>query len=174
MTLDVRIGEVRVQQQARKSLALRVTPDGLVALIPHTLDPNAPAVRRFVERGLAKLPQPSPPTETLRQAQGEPCSSQALRDLVTTWADRIGVQVSRVHIRAMRTKWASCSSRGAITLSRDLLHLPPDLVDYIVCHELIHCKIPGHGKGWQVLMGIHLPDWREREERLAGWIVRER
>ena len=160
MTPDVRIGEVRVQQQARKSLALRVTPDGLVALIPHTLDPNAPAVRRFIERGLAKLPQPPLPTATL--------TPQALRDLVTTWAERIGVQVERIYIREMRTKWASCSSRGTITLSRDLLQLPRDMVEYVVCHELVHVKIPGHGKGWQVLMSIHLPDWREREKRLAG------
>lgn len=158
--------EVRIQQQPRKTLALRVTPDGLVALIPHHLDPDTPTVRRFIERGLDKLPPPSPPTTT--------CSPQALRDLVTTWAERISVQVERVHIRAMRTKWASCSSRGTITLSRDLLHLPPDLVNYIICHELVHLKIPSHGKGWQTLMSIHLPDWREREERLAGWVVRER
>jgi hypothetical protein len=70
----------------------------------------------------------------------------------------------------MRTKWASCSSRGTITLSRDLLKLPRDLVDYVVCHELVHLKIPGHGKGWQALMNIHLPDWRKREDPLAGWV----
>ena len=168
MTTDVCIGEVRVQQQARKSLALRVTPDGLVALIPQGLAPDDPTVHRFIERGLKKLPRSSFSPETLRQAQGEPFTPQTLRDFVTTWGERIGVQVSRVYIRAMRTKWASCSSRGTITLSRDLLQLPRDMVEYVVCHELVHVKIPGHGKGWQVLMSIHMPDWREREERLAG------
>jgi len=153
--------EVHIQRQARKSLALRVTPDGVVVLIPRGLDPDAPRVRRFIERGLEKLPPPSPPSD--------PLTPQALRDLVAAWAERIGVQVGRVHIRTMRTKWASCSSRGTITLNRDLLQLPRDLVEYVVCHELVHLKVPGHGKGWQALMGICLPDWREREERLAGW-----
>jgi predicted metal-dependent hydrolase len=46
-----------------------------------------------------------------------------------------------------------------------------DLVEYVVCHELLHLKVPGHGKGWQALMGIYLPDWRERELRLAGWMI---
>jgi|GEM_PF-253455 len=160
--------KVRIQQQARKSLALRVTPEGLVALIPHGLDPDGPRVRCFIERGLERIPEPSPPSEPLRQAQGGLLTPQALRDLVAVWAQRIGVEVGRVCIREMRNKWASCSSRSTITLSRDLLQLPRDLVEYVVCHELVHLKIPGHGKGWQALMGICLPDWREREERLAG------
>ena len=173
--------EVRIQQQARKSLALRVTPDGLVALIPHGLDPNRPEVRRFIERGLEKLSELSPPHASLRQAlrlrsgqaQGKLLTPQALRDLVSTWAERIGAQVERIRVREMRAKWASCSSRGTITLSRDLLQLPCDLAEYVVCHELAHLKIPGHGKGWQALMGICMPDWRKREERLAGWTSRK-
>ena len=158
--------EVHIQQQPRKSLALRVTPDGLVALIPQGLDPDAPYVRRFIKRGLEKLPEPPSPSE--------PLTPQVLRDLVATWTERIGVEVERVCIREMRTKWASCSSRGTITLSRDLLQLPRDLAEYVVCHELTHRKIPGHGKGWQALMGIHLPDWREREEQLAGGALKLR
>jgi predicted metal-dependent hydrolase len=157
--------QVHIQQQDRKSLALRATSEGIVALIPHHLDPDAPTVRRFIERGLKrleKLSELSPPPEAL--------APQDLHDVVAVWSERVGVEVGRVRVRAMRTKWASCSSRGTITLSRDLLKLPRDLVDYVVCHELVHLKIPGHGKGWQALMNIHLPDWRKREEQLAGWV----
>ncbi|MBN2392550.1 MAG: M48 family metallopeptidase [Anaerolineae bacterium] len=151
---------VQVRQQARKSLALRITPDGLIALVPQHLDPDGQVVQDFIQRGLARLPEPIPPAE--------PLTLDALHTLVETWANRIGVTVHRVQIRTMRTKWASCSSRGTLTLNRDLLTLPHELVDYVVCHELVHRKIPEHGKGWQALMGIYLPDWRERERRLAG------
>ena len=68
----------------------------------------------------------------------------------------------------MRSKWASCSSHGDITLNADLLYLPLDLVDYVLCHDLLHLKIPNHGKGFQAMMGCYLPDWRERAMRLAG------
>jgi hypothetical protein len=158
--------QVHIQQQDRKSLALRATPDGLVALIPHVLDPDGPRVHRFIERGLEKLSEPLSPSE--------PLAPQDLHDVVAVWSECVGVEVGQVRVRAMRTKWASCSNRGTITLSRDLLQLPRDLIDYVVCHELVHLKIPGHGKGWQALMGIHLPDWRKREERLAEWVLRLR
>jgi hypothetical protein len=155
--------DVRIEQQSRKSLALRVTPGGLVALIPRDLDPDSATVQRFIERGLARLPEPESPVE--------PLTSRALHALIEEWAGRLGVQVERVQVRQMRTKWASCSERGRLTLNRDILTLPRDLVDYILCHELLHVKLPGHGKGWQAMMSIYVPDWRERERRLAGWVL---
>jgi len=42
--------------------------------------------------------------------------------------------------------------------------------EYVVCHELVHLRVPEHGQGWQALMGVTLPGWREREQRLAGWV----
>ena len=65
-----------------------------------------------------------------------------------------------------------CIIRGytpaGVKTNRGLLRLPTELVDYVICHELAHVRIPGHGKGWQALMSIHVPDWREREMRLAA------
>ena len=43
--------------------------------------------------------------------------------------------------------------------------------EYVICHELVHLRVPEHGKGWQALMGVYLPGWRERERRLAGWVL---
>ena len=94
-----------------------------------------------------------------------------LRDEVTEWAARIGVAVTRLRVRSMRTKWASCSTRGTLTLSEDLLTLPRDLVDYVICHDLGHLRISDHGQGFQALMGCHMPDWQERRRRLARWVI---
>lgn len=151
--------DVDIKQQARKSLALRVTPDGLVALIPKSLDPDSENVRRFVERGLEHLPDPGP-------LRDEPLTDEALHSLVDEWADELDVEVSRVQIREMRNKWASCSSKGTVTLNRDMLHLDDGLIDYILVHELLHLRFPGHGKGWQAMMSVYVSDWQEREERL--------
>ena len=88
--------------------------------------------------------------------------------LVAQWADRLHVQVKRVQIRRMRNKWGSISTAGVLTLADDILHLPPDLAEYIVVHELMHLRYPDHRRGWRVSMGMVLPDWREREKRLAA------
>jgi hypothetical protein len=157
--------EVLIQPQERQSLALKVTPGGVVALIPRDLDPESARVRAFIEAGLRRLPDPAPvpPSERL--------TAEELRDAVAAWAARIGVAVTRVQVRSMRTKWASCSTRGTLTLSADLLTLPRDLVDYVICHDLVHLRVPDHGQGFQALMGCHMPDWRERQHRLARWVI---
>lgn len=67
----------------------------------------------------------------------------------------------------MRNKWASVSTAGTLTLASDLLDLPREVVEYVVVHELLHIRIPDHGKGWQVSMSSYMPDWRERERRLV-------
>jgi len=158
--------EVQFRHQQRQSLALRVTPGGVVVLLPHGLEADSPRVRAFVRTGLRKL-QTSKVSQT-----SEVSSEEDLKAMVADWSERIGVVVRRVQVRAMRRKWASCSSQGTLTLSADLLRLPRDLVEYVVCHELMHLRVPTHGKGWQALMGAYLPGWRERERRLAGCILR--
>ncbi len=42
----------------------------------------------------------------------------------------------------------------------------------VLCHELLHRKAPSHNRSWKLLMGIYLPDWRERH--LAAWMLNER
>jgi predicted metal-dependent hydrolase len=90
---------------------------------------------------------------------------------VGVWAARLEAEVARVQIRAMRTKWASCSSRGTLTVNRDLLDLEDGLIAYVLVHELLHLRFPGHGKGWQAMMGAYVPDGQEREAVLARFVV---
>ena len=149
---------VLVQQQDRKSLAMKVTPEGVLVLLPREVDPEGERARAFIEAGLARLPEP--------ETAGEPLDRAAFQALVDVWAERLGATVSRIQVRAMRRKWASFSSRGTLTLAQDLLALPVDLVEYAICHELLHQKLPDHGKGFQAMLAAWMPDWRERERRL--------
>jgi predicted metal-dependent hydrolase len=157
--------DVRIQHERRKTLALKATPKGVVALIPNELAADSPRVKRFIEAGLGKL-------ETVKVSETLAVLPDELRDRVDMWAERLGVQVRRVQIRAMRTKWASCSTNGTLTLNADVLKLPPDLVDYVLCHDLLHLKLPDHGKGFRASIGCYLPDWRKRELALARWSAR--
>jgi hypothetical protein len=153
--------QVIVQQQDRRSLAMKVTPDGVLVLLPREVDPAGEQARSFIEAGLARLPDPEPP--------GKPLNRPTLQALVGAWAERLGATVRRIQVRAMRRKWASFSSKGTLTLARDLLALPADLVEYAICHELLHQKLPDHGKGFQAMLAAWMPDWREREHRLMAW-----
>lgn len=75
---------------------------------------------------------------------------------VEAWAKRIGVTPREVRIRPMKRKWASCSSRGRLTFSTDLLWQPADFRREVIVHELLHLKIPNHGRLFKALLKAYL------------------
>jgi predicted metal-dependent hydrolase len=107
-----------------------------------------------------------PPAERL--------SREDMLELVETWAERLGVEVKRVQLRAMRNKWGSISTAGTLTLASDLLDMPPRLVEYVVCHELLHLQVPTHNRVYRLLLSSCIPDWRERERVLGRWVLMRR
>ncbi|MEZ4682464.1 MAG: M48 family metallopeptidase [Caldilineaceae bacterium] len=156
--------QITVRHQKRKTLAFQLTPNGAIVLAPHGVDPDSDVVQQFVADALAKLP--TPPTKENAALTGE-----QLHQLVAEWSARLAVNVNRIQIRTMRNKWGSISTAGTLTLADALLSLPVTLVEYVIVHELLHLKFPDHRKGWQVSMGIYLPDWRARSELLTTYTI---
>ena len=74
----------------------------------------------------------------------------------------------------MRTKWASLSTDGLLTLNDDLLGLRYDLCDYVIVHELVHLKVRNHGKLFKSLMHAYLPGWEEMERELGVIVTQQR
>jgi len=70
---------------------------------------------------------------------------------VLAWAKRIGVHSKEIHIRPMKRKWASCSSRGRLTFDTELLLQPARKRTEVIVHELLHLKIPNHGPVFRAL-----------------------
>jgi predicted metal-dependent hydrolase len=79
-----------------------------------------------------------------------------LKDEVHRWAERIGVEPKEVHVRQMTRKWASCSSSGRVTFDTDLLRQPTTFRSEVIVHELLHLKVPNHGRLFRSLMRAHL------------------
>ena len=75
---------------------------------------------------------------------------------VAAWAKRIGVAPQEVRLRPLKRKWASCSSRGRITFDTALLKQPARKRAEVIVHELLHLKVPHHGRLFQVLYRAHL------------------
>jgi predicted metal-dependent hydrolase len=57
----------------------------------------------------------------------------------------------------MTRKWASCSASGSLSFSRDLLRARPRFREAVIVHELLHLRVPNHGKLFRSLMNAHLP-----------------
>lgn len=59
---------------------------------------------------------------------------------------RLGLVPSRVRLGNAGTRWGSCSPRGVIMINRKLVHAPPDVVEYVVVHELVHLRHRNHSR----------------------------
>ncbi|KAF0207184.1 MAG: hypothetical protein FD171_1947 [Actinobacteria bacterium] len=76
-----------------------------------------------------------------------------------------------VRFRWQRTRWGSCSAKGAISLNAKLLFLPPHLVRYVMLHELCHTRVMDHSARFWAFLGEHDPLWqRHRRELRASWL----
>jgi len=86
-----------------------------------------------------------------------------IRQRVDYWARRLKVEPRIVRVQRMTRKWGSCSTSGIITLASDLLDQPPKFRDFVVAHELLHLRVPNHGKLFKALMTTHVPDWKKHD-----------
>jgi predicted metal-dependent hydrolase len=77
---------------------------------------------------------------------------------VDTWARRVGVEPKEIRLRPMKRKWASCSSSGRLTFDTGLLRQPAAFRAEAIVHELLHLKVPNHGRLFRSLLRSHLSD----------------
>jgi predicted metal-dependent hydrolase len=82
--------------------------------------------------------------------------SQVFKSEVMTWAKRIGVEPKEIRLRPLKSKWASCSSNGRLTFNTELLNQPARFRAEAIVHELLHLKLPNHGKLFKNLMRAYL------------------
>ncbi|MEO0010075.1 MAG: M48 family metallopeptidase [candidate division WOR-3 bacterium] len=75
---------------------------------------------------------------------------------VQNWAKIINVKPNAIHLRKMKRKKASCSSRGRLTFSVKLLNTKPETRDEVIVHELLHLRYPNHGKLFRYLLKTYL------------------
>jgi hypothetical protein len=78
-------------------------------------------------------------------------------------------QYNRVSIRNQRTRWGSCSSKNNISLNMKLLHLPEQLIDYILLHELVHTRVKNHSKDFWNELETVVPNARIMDNKLKEY-----
>ena len=91
--------------------------------------------------------------------------TQELRRRALAWAVRLRVNPKVIRVQDMRRKWGSCSSAGTVTLASDLVEQDERFQDFVIAHELLHLRVPTHGRLFKALMSAHVPGWREFEEQ---------
>jgi predicted metal-dependent hydrolase len=82
--------------------------------------------------------------------------------------ERKGLRRPQLIIRELSKRWGSLTPNGRIVLNVDLIRAAPDLIDYVISHELAHGLHPDHGAEWRNLLTTVMPDWEARKGRLEA------
>ena len=90
----------------------------------------------------------------------------ALAPRAAHYAARVSLPAPPVALSNARTQWGVCTSRGRIRLSWRLVHLVPELADYVVAHEVAHLVELNHSARFWALVEWLYPHWREARERI--------
>jgi hypothetical protein len=88
--------------------------------------------------------------------------------LCEKWQNELKINLRRVQIRKMKNKWGSCSTRGILTLNKEVMKLPLKYAEYVIVHELLHLIIPNHSRTFKTLLYVYFPEWEEIHENLQN------
>lgn len=122
--------------------------------------------------------------DTLWVALPATATAAQLRDAVQAWmmqaahahfvrrldhfAPLLGVRWALLKLSAATTRWGSAKADGSIRLHWRLMQFAPDVVDYVVAHELAHLRHMDHSdRFWQTVAGV-VPDYAALRARLKG------
>lgn len=104
-------------------------------------------------------------TDAMRK-EGKKEAKKRIPERIAYYAKLMGVSYGRIAVREQKTRWGSCSASGNLNFNWKLILMPPEILDYVVVHELAHRKELNHSKDfWSVVEQI-LPDYKERRRWL--------
>lgn len=85
---------------------------------------------------------------------------------VAYWEQKIGQHADVVSLYPFRRNWANCSADRHVKFHPSCVQLAPDLLDYVIIHELAHLVHLNHSKAFWAFVAAILPDWKARHHQL--------
>ena len=175
--------KVTVIRSNRKTVAIQVNSDLSVTVrapysasekdIEEILKKKEAWISRHIEK-IKKTKErfEAEPTEKLTREKVIARAEEALKvipERVEYFAKVIGVTYGKITVRNQKTRWGSCSSKGNLNFNCLLMLAPPEVLDYVVVHELCHRKQMNHSKAFWLEVEKVLPNYKE----VRKWLKEE-
>lgn len=159
----------------RRSMSLKVDLDGTITVrAPYrtsvqTADWFVEGHRDWIEVRLKageRIMAERPSYTDQERAEGRKRAAEVIRARCGHYALLMGVSYGTITIREQKTRWGSCSAKGNLNFNWKLVLMPPEILDYVVVHELAHRLQMNHSAAFWAEVGKILPDYRERRQWL--------
>ena len=159
----------------RRSMSLKVDLGGTITVrAPYrtpvqTADWFVEGHRDWIEvrlRAGARIMAERPSYTDRERAEGRKQAAEVIKARCRYYAPVMGVSYGTVTIREQKTRWGSCSTKGNLNFNWKLVLMPPEILDYVVVHELAHRIQMNHSAAFWVEVGKILPDYKERRQWL--------
>ena len=159
----------------RKTIAIQIKEDGRVVVrTPYSM--SRVKAEQFIEERRdwilknqkalkEKQDQKMVITQEMRKA-GVEKAMEIFPKRVEYYAQLMGISYGRITIREQKTRWGSCSGKGNLNFNWKLTLMPPEVLDYVVVHELAHRREMNHSRDFWKIVEQVLPDYQERRKRL--------
>lgn len=170
--------DMKLIRSNRKSIAIEITSTGQVIVRAPRYMPES-EIRQFVESKSAWLEKHLAKREKNKevlQTEGKfspdeinrlvELAKQVVPAKVAYYARLMGVTYGRIAIRTQKTRWGSCTSEGNLNFNCLLMVAPPEVLDYIVVHELSHRVEMNHSAKFWAHVEKVLPEYREAHKWL--------
>jgi len=89
--------------------------------------------------------------------------------MVEEWAKNMHLAYNKVSFRKTKRQWGSCSKENNLSFNTMIMKLPPDVIQYIIIHELAHITHKHHQKAFWGLVEEYLPSYKERIKELKNY-----
>ncbi len=166
----------RILRSDRKTISLEITRDGEVvvraprrmatARIEQFVTDKSAWLQKHLAARAARDAAPVFSHEEIEQFTER--AAEIIPPRVAFFAQKIGVTYNRISIRHQRTRWGSCSSKGNLNFNCLLVLTPPEVMDYIIVHELCHRKELNHSVRFRTEVARVMPDYKRHEQWLKA------
>ena len=176
--------EYELIRSNRKSLAVQIKPDGSVVVRAPMRYPKRDIERFLIEKSgwiemqrarMLRRQESIVSVSALTDEQLRTLKKRALpafAERTAYYAPLVGVTYGRITIRSQKSRWGSCSAQGNLNFNCLLLLAPPEVLDYVVVHELCHRKHMNHSPGFWAEVERVMLDYRQWKKWLRDNGVR--
>jgi len=91
---------------------------------------------------------------------------QVIGTRLQRFLNHTGLKIAKWRLSGATTRWGSCTSRGNIMLNWRLIHFAPDIIDYVVAHELAHLREMNHSPAFWAEVGRLFPGYQAARDAL--------